>query len=257
MRKKKILFEIIMIVIIALISIGIYIIKDKNETKKDCKDKSDITKVIPELTEDKIQSADVDGMNIKMIGCVYDPEPAIGIAVFEIISKDIKDEKDGYFLHNGKKYFIMPTLSGGMIYKTKKHGDRLYLAIYFNTYPDEDSKDSGINMGIYEYVSSSDDMKMIEQFELNDKYKSGKVLKLECDDTSAISSLGIQYASSLSTDEKLTLIYKDGDEKVIDTKNCSYEKEKITIEFCKIIDIDELKSVVLKGIEYTVTDYKN
>lgn len=54
-----------------------------------------------------------------MTGCVYDRETTIGIAAIEISGEDIKDEKDGYFSHNEKTYFISLTLGGGMTFKTK------------------------------------------------------------------------------------------------------------------------------------------
>lgn len=132
------------------------------------------------------------------------------------------------------------------------------MTIYFCTYQNEDNKDSDVNMEICEFVITSNSMEIINQFEINGKYKSDKVMELACDDTSAILSLGIKYAGALQYDDKnLKLIYQDGNEVVSDIKTVDVENESVTIEFGKLIDIQGLKSVVLKGTEYWVTDYEN
>lgn len=46
-------------------------------------------------------------------------------------------------------------------------------------------------------------------------------------------------------------------EVVSDIKTVDVENESVTIEFGKLIDIQGLKSVVLKETEYRVTDYEN
>ncbi|MGN9017929.1 hypothetical protein ACTNBM_02880 [Lachnospiraceae bacterium HCP1S3_C3] len=209
-----------------------------------------LMKGVHRLSADMVETLDYDGLSVKMVGCVYDPEVTVGVAVFAITGSDeIKYEGYSSFSYNNNVYGLRCTMGSGMTSCAEMKENTLYIYYYFNIYGD---KDSDVRLGLYN--DSGKDACLLDEFEINDKYTSGKVMHMINNSGVSISSVGMRFEGIYVDDtvRSIQLEYANGDEKEINVYHRSENNGVVTIGFGSEIDINGIKGVIIGDKEYNV-----
>ena len=244
MKKKKIFILVFVLVVIFLIIVlsGIF--------KTNKPDDDTITDIIPVLDEKNIDSFVYDGLGFKMISCVFDKETGIGISIFEVRADDGNPEIGGNTIdYNGNFYSVLFSEEAGFCTQYEKKGKKILISLSYASHYDN-AEDMFI--GVYKNGDMDNE---IGKFELDDRYKSEKIMYFEKNKSIVLSGIGFKMEGmKLGNENKVTLLYVNGKRRDIRISSSSTKDLTNFYEFEEYIDINGVEAIIDGDVEYNKSE---